>query len=141
MGSLLLSPGSWCIQGIVCALQESISQSCVSSDSSMVELMVMPYPSLLHPELLFLWQSTTDPYIHRRCSNTVLSQSLWGSWVLACTRFEPSEHLWQEWGLILKQIHLSYHLPDASPLPLGMGYHLTKSYGPNKMVWTEFVWI
>ena len=40
VGSLLLSPGSWCEQGSVCALQEYISQSCVSSDSSMVVLMV-----------------------------------------------------------------------------------------------------
>ena len=29
--SLLLSPGSWCAQSFVCALQESVSQSCVSS--------------------------------------------------------------------------------------------------------------
>jgi len=34
--SLLLSPGSWCTQGSVCALQESVPQSCVSSGSSMV---------------------------------------------------------------------------------------------------------
>ena len=34
VGSLLLSPGSWCTQGPVCALPESISQSCVSSGSS-----------------------------------------------------------------------------------------------------------
>ena len=40
VGSLLLSPRSWCMQGFVCALQESVSQSCVSSGSSMVELMV-----------------------------------------------------------------------------------------------------
>ena len=38
--SLLLSPGSWCKQSSVCALQQSISQSCVSSGSSMVGLMV-----------------------------------------------------------------------------------------------------
>ena len=31
VGSLLLSPGSWCTQGFVCALQESVSQSCVNS--------------------------------------------------------------------------------------------------------------
>ena len=36
VGPLLLSPGSWCTQGSVCALQESVSQSCVSSGSSMV---------------------------------------------------------------------------------------------------------
>ena len=31
VGSLLLSPGSWCTQGFVSALQEYVSQSCVSS--------------------------------------------------------------------------------------------------------------
>ena len=36
VGSLLLSPGFWRTQGCVCALQESISQSCVSSGSSLV---------------------------------------------------------------------------------------------------------
>ena len=40
VGSLLLSPGSWCTQGYVCVLQASISQSCVSSGSSMVGLMM-----------------------------------------------------------------------------------------------------
>ena len=65
----------------------------------------MPYPSLLHPEPLPLWQSTADPYLHRRHSNTVLSQSLWvsGSWYVQGL-FEPSERLWQKWGLILNVI-------------------------------------
>ena len=59
----------------------------------------MPYP---HPEPLSLRQTTADPYLHKKCSNTVLSQSLWGPWVLVHTRFfEPSEHLWWECGLIL----------------------------------------
>ena len=40
VGSQLLSPGSWCIQSSVCALQESISQFYVSSGSPMVGLMV-----------------------------------------------------------------------------------------------------
>ena len=40
VGSLLLSPESWCAQGYVCALQESVSQSCVSSGGFMVGLMV-----------------------------------------------------------------------------------------------------
>ena len=39
VGSLLLSPGSWCTR-FCCALQESISQACVSSGSCMVGLMV-----------------------------------------------------------------------------------------------------
>ena len=34
---------------------------------------LMPYPLLLHPEPLPLWQSTADPYFHRKHSNTVLS--------------------------------------------------------------------
>ena len=74
VGSLLLSPGSWSTQGSVCALQESISQSCVSSGSSMVGLLVTSSrrayanPSMLRPEPLSLWQSTAGPYLHRRCS-------------------------------------------------------------------------
>ena len=39
VGSLLLSPQSWCTQGSVCALQDSVSQSCVSSGSCMMGLM------------------------------------------------------------------------------------------------------
>ena len=39
VGSLLLSPGSWCTQGSVCTLQSLFPQSCVSSGSSMVGLM------------------------------------------------------------------------------------------------------
>ena len=84
--SFLLGPGA---QGSVFALQESISQSCVSSGTSVVGLMETSskrsYPSLLHPEPLPLQQSTGDLGLHRRPSNTVLSQSLW--WVLVCTRF------------------------------------------------------
>ena len=63
VGSLLLSSASWCTQGSVCALQETFPQFCVSSGSSMVELMVtpprgfMPYPSLLHPAQVCCTQS------------------------------------------------------------------------------------
>ena len=88
--SFLLGPGA---QVSVCVLQESISQSCVSSGHSVVGLMAISskrayaLPNLLHPEPLSLWHSTADPYLHRRSSNTVLSQSLWGSCVPVCTRF------------------------------------------------------
>ena len=47
----------------------------------------MPYPRLLHPEHLPLQQATADLYLHRRYSNTVLPQALWGLWVLVHTRF------------------------------------------------------
>ena len=56
----------------------------------------MSYPSLLHLEPLSLQQSTADPYLHRRCSNTVLSQSLWDSWVLVCIRF-----VWALWASLV----------------------------------------
>ena len=39
MGSLLLSSGSWCTQGVVCALHEMFPKSCVSSGGSVVGLM------------------------------------------------------------------------------------------------------
>ena len=84
VGSLPLSPGSWCTWGFICVLQELISQSCVSSGGSMVGLMAVSskkaygIPKFAAPRAPALWQSTTDPYLHRRHSNTVLSQSLWG---------------------------------------------------------------
>ena len=68
-------------------------QSCVSSGSSMVGLMSnLLQEGLCHTQVcctepLPLRQSTTDLYLHRRHSNTVLSQFLWGLWVLVCTRF------------------------------------------------------
>ena len=34
-----------------------------------------------------LQQSTTDLYLLRRHLNTILSQSLWGLWVLMCTKY------------------------------------------------------
>ena len=99
VGSLLLFPVSCCVWGSVCALQVSISQSCISAGSSMVGLMetsskrAYAIPRLLHPEPLPLRQSTDKLYLHRKCSNTVLSQSLWGLWVLVHTRF-----VWAHWA-------------------------------------------
>ena len=91
--SLLLSSGSCCAQGFVCAFQESVSPVlcnswwlCGGVNSDLLRT-VMPYPGLLHPEPLPLRQDTADPYLHRRHSNTVRAQSLWGLWVLVCTRF------------------------------------------------------
>ena len=97
-GSLLLSPGSWCLRFCLC-LQESIPRSRVSSGGSLVGLMatsswgLMPYPHRQHPEPLSPWQATADPHLHRRRPNTVLSQSLWGPWVLERTRF-----VWALWA-------------------------------------------
>ena len=94
MGSLLLSPGSWCTQVFVGALQEFVSSVLckfwwlyggVSGNllkeglcHCQVYCTQRPYP---------LQQSTADLYFYRRHSNRVLAQSLWGLWVLVCTRF------------------------------------------------------
>ena len=85
----LLSPGSWCTQGSICALQESVS------------------PVLCKFWQLYGWLVATsskrayaihksaagrapapvaDLYLLRRHQNTVLSQSLWGPWALVCTK-------------------------------------------------------
>ena len=87
--SFLLGPAA---QGSVCALQESISQPCVSSGSSVVGLMVTSskgayaIPRSAAPKAPPLWPSTADLHLHRRCSDTALSQSLWRPWVLVHTR-------------------------------------------------------
>ena len=70
-------------------------QSCVSSGSSMVGLMAYALPRSTAPRAPAPVAVHYYPYLLRRHSNTVLSQSLWGvsgSW---CTQgmFEPSEHL------------------------------------------------
>ena len=52
----------------------------------------MPHPGLLHPEPLPLQQPTADMYLCRRHSNTILSQSWWGLWVLECTMY-----VWALW--------------------------------------------
>ena len=105
----LLSPG---VQKVLfCALQESVSQSCVSSGSSTVGSMAISFkrayaiPRSTAPRALPLQQLTADLYLCRRHSNTVLAQSLWGLWFW-CSQglFEPSECLWWVWGLILNVI-------------------------------------
>ena len=73
--SLLLSPGSWCTHGFVCALQESVSP------------VLCKFCNELLPEPLPLQQATADQDLCRRHSNPGLAQSLWGLWVLVCTRF------------------------------------------------------
>ena len=95
VGSLLLSPGSWCTR-FCCVLQESISQSCVSSGSSIAGLLATLSKRTYvtpTPRALSLQQTTADVCLHRRRSNTVLSRSLWGPWVLVHTRF-----VWALWA-------------------------------------------
>ena len=129
--SFLLGPAA---QGSVCALQESISQSCVSSGSSLVDQWqppprgFMPYP---HPELLSPQLSTADPY-PSGSAHTPFCLSLCGvsgSWC-AQGLFQPSESLWQEWGLILNAVLPLLPSCCGFPLPLDVGYLLKVSPAP-----------
>ena len=91
--SLVTAPFCWVlVHRRFCVPSKSLfPQSCVSSGSSMVGLMATSFksdyaiPKSAAP--VPLWQSTADLYLHRRHSNTVLSQSLWGLWVMVYTRY------------------------------------------------------
>ena len=78
----------------------------------------MPYPDLLCPEPLPLKQSTADLYLLRKHSNTVLSQSLWGLWVLVHTRY-----VWALWASLVCMGFDSKH--DFAPPTILLGLLFT----------------
>ena len=113
VGSWLLSPGSWCTQGFDGALRETFPPVLHKFWQLLWECWwwppirgLMPHPGVLLPEPLPLWPATADLHLLRRHSNTVLSRSLWGLWVLVCTRFVWGlwASVWQVWGLMLNVI-------------------------------------
>ena len=89
--SFLLGPGAHKV--LFVPSKSLFSQSCVSSGSSMVGLMVTSSkrayaaPRSTEPRPLPLQEATADLYLLRKPSNTVLSQSLWGLWVLVHIRY------------------------------------------------------
>ena len=96
VGPLLLSPGSWCTRGSVCALQELVSpvlckfwQLCGGVNGDLLQeglchtQVSCTQPMSAAPRAL----APADPYLHRRHSNPVLSWSLWCLWVLVRIRF------------------------------------------------------
>ena len=99
VGSLLLSPATLCTR-FCCALQETISQSCVSSSSSMVGLMVTSSKrayaipksaSPSHTHVCFTQSpcpcdSPLLTYTSTGDTQTQFCLSL-GLWILVCTRF------------------------------------------------------
>ena len=133
VGSLLLSPGSWCIQGSICIFQESISQSYVSSGSSVVGLMVTsskrayaiprsaapraPVPAAVHCRPV----PPQEMLKHSPISVSVGSLSPWCAQGL----FEPSDHLWWEWGLILNMN------PPLLPSCWGFSFVLGRGVSPH----------
>ena len=87
--SFLLCPGAHKV--LFVPSKSLFPQSCVTSGGSMVGLMVTSSktayaiprsaaPRAPLPVAVHSWP------VHRRCSDTVLSQSLWGFWVLVRTR-------------------------------------------------------
>ena len=112
VGSLPLSPGSWCAQVSVYALQDSISpalckfwQLCSGVNGDVLQeglchtqvcCTQSPCP---HGSLLLTHTSTGATQTQFCLSLCGVS----GSW---CSQdlFEPSEHLWWVWGLILNAI-------------------------------------
>ena len=119
VGSLLLSPGSWCTQASVYALQESVSPAlCMfwwlygGVNSHLF------YEGLFHPQVY--WTQISCHCISQllTCTSTGDTQtqfclSLCGVFRSWSTQdmFEPSEHLWWVWGLMLNAIlPLSYIL-------------------------------
>ena len=113
MGSLLLSPGSWCTQDFVCALQESVSPVLCK-----FRWLYGGVNGNLHQEGLCHTQvcCTQSPCPCGRplltCTFTGDTQTLKGRSGSVSVGspgaykilFEPSEHLWQVWGLILNAI-------------------------------------
>ena len=112
VGSPLLSPGSWCTQYSVCALQESVSPVLckfwwfyggVNGDllqeglcHTLVYCTQSPFPC---SSPLLACTSTED-------TQTQFWLSLCGVPGYWCTQglFEPSKCLWRVWGLILDEI-------------------------------------
>ena len=112
VGSLLLSPGSWCTQSSVCALQESVSPVLCK----FWRLYGGVNGDLLQKGLCRTYICCTQspcpcssPLLTHTSAGDAQTQfclSLYGvsgSWC-AQSLFEPSEHLWWVWGLILNVI-------------------------------------
>ena len=93
LGTLLLSPISWCTQGSVCALQESVSPVLCKFwwlyGGVNVDLL---QEGLCHTQVYCTQSphSCSSPLLTHTSSGdtqTVLSQSLWGVWVMVHTRY------------------------------------------------------
>ena len=111
VGLLLLSPGSCSAQGLVYALQESVSQSCGSSGSSVVGIMVTSSkrayaiprstaPKASAPVAVHCWPIPPQEIVKQFCLSLCGVSGSWG----AQGFFEPCEYLWRVWSLILNAI-------------------------------------
>ena len=113
MGSLLLSPGSWCVQGFVCALQESVFLiQCkfwrlyggVNGDLLQEGLYHTPVCCTQSP-----CPCGRPLLTHTSAGDTQTLQGRFGLVSVGSpgaykVLFEPSKHLWWVWSLILNTI-------------------------------------
>ena len=127
----LLSPGSWCTQGSICALKESVSPVLCKFwwlhggvNGSLLQ------KGLCYSQVYFTQSPCPGgrPLLARTSAGDTQTQ-FWlslcgvsGSW---CEQgmFEPSEHLWQVWGLILNVI--SPLLPSCWDFSFALGCGLS----------------
>ena len=101
VGSLLLSPGSWCTQGFVCALQGSVSpvlwkfwRLYGGVNGDLLQEGLCHTQVCWHPEHLPLQQATADPYLpFKTLKGKPGSVSVWCPGAHKVL-FEPSKHLW-----------------------------------------------
>ena len=110
VGSLLLPPGFWCVQGSVCASKSLFPQPCVSSGGSMVGLMVtsskrayaIPMSAVPRAPASAAGHCWPIP-LQETLRHSSVSVSVGSLWDLCCAQclFEPFEHPWRVWGLIL----------------------------------------
>ena len=110
--SLLLSPGSWCVQGFVCTLQESVSpvlcnfwQLYGGINGDLLQ------QGLCHTQV-YCTQSPCPcsrpllTHTSSRDTHSSVSVSVGSLGPGVHKVFEPSKHLWQGWSLILNVISL-----------------------------------
>ena len=109
VGSLLLSPGSWCAHVFVCNLQESLLLS-------VMRKLYNQSPLSLKSDSLGIpnWKTDVGPGTFAK-----VQEPVWHHCFPVC---EPPVH-WV-WGLILTWLHSLYSLTVTSPLPLEVGIFL-----------------
>ena len=117
VGSLLLSFVSWCTQGFVCALKESVSQSCVNSGFSVVGLMAT---SSKRTYAIPRAPASAAGHCWPVSLQEILKLSLCG--VFWCTQgfVWASERHWWVWDLILNAI--SPVLPSCWGFSFALGH-------------------
>ena len=88
VGSLLLFPGSWCAQGFVCALQESVSPVLCRFWWLYGEVNGNPLKEgLCHTQVYWTQSPCSSPLLTHTSARDTQTQFWLSLWVLVCTRF------------------------------------------------------